>query len=260
MTSFTTDVRTYMSSPVVSVPDGESVRAAEQKLASLGISALAVVDRSGGLIGVLSRTDLLRVGRVRPTNGFRRRVLSLPDVSVREVMAASVEIVTPDTTLAEVARRMVRQHIHRLYVAEDRRPLGVVSTKEMMQAVVDARVALPVSTFMHKSLVVVKASDTLSLALERMALTHHHGLVVIDDGWPVGFFTQADALAAREAPPDEHVEHFMDPRLICVPLAMPIFRAGEQAVATRARRILVLDGAGLAGILSGMDFAQLVRG
>jgi hypothetical protein len=48
--------------------------------------------------------------------------------------------------------------------------------------------------------------------------------------------------------------------MICVPLATPLFRAAEQAFATRARRVLVVDGQGVQGILTGLDFARVVRG
>jgi CBS domain-containing protein len=249
-----------MLSPVRTVRETEDIGDVEENLSKLGISALPVVDRAGGMVGVISRTDLLRAGRVRTMNGHRRRVLTLPKASARELMTPTVEIVSPETPLSEAARRMLKQHVHRLYVSQDRRPAGVIGTKEIMWAVFEARVALPISEVMHASLVVVAASDPLSLAIDRMALSHHSGLVVIEDGWPVGVLTQADALAAREAPSDDRVENWMDPRVICLPLAMPLFRTAEQAMATRARRVLAVDGKGARGILTGMDFARVVKG
>ena len=86
----------------------------------------------------------------------------------------------------------------------------------------------------------------------------HSGLIVLEDGWPVGSFTQADALAAREAPPDDRVDHWMDTRIVMLPLAMPAFRAAEQVASTRARRLLVVDGSGVRGVITGIDFARLV--
>lgn len=247
-----------MNSPVITLNESDSVLAAEEKLAMLRISALAVVDRDGGLVGVVSRTDLLRIGRRRATNGKHPKTLALPNVPVRQVLTPSVEIITANITLADAAKRMARQHVHRLYISSDRRPEGVLSTTDLMQAVVDARIALPVSELMHKSVVSVRTSDLLSVAVDRMAQSHHHGLVVVEDEWPVGVFTQEDALAAREAPPDEPVDQYMEPRVICVPLALPVFRAAEQAIASRARRVLAVDGTSVRGILSGMDFARLV--
>jgi predicted transcriptional regulator len=104
----------------------------------------------------------------------------------------------------------------------------------------------------------VNAGDPLSLAIDRMAAAHHSGVVVLEDRWPVGVFTQADALAARDALPNDRVDHWMDVRLISVPMHMPLFRAAEQLVATRARRLIAVDAEGTRGILSGMDFARCV--
>lgn len=265
MSSFTTTVAEYMNSPVITLNETDSVLAAQDKLAMLRISALAVVDRDGGLVGVISRTDLLRIGRRRPTQvdktektHKRRHALVLPNVPVRQVMTPSVEIIAASTTLAEAAKRMTRQNVHRLYISSDRRPEGVLSTKDLMQAVVDARVSLPVSELMNQAVVSVRASDPLSVAIDRIASAKQQGLVVVEEEWPVGVFTQEDALAAREAPPDEPIDQFMQPRVICVPVALPAFRAAEQAIAAHTRRVLAVDGSTVRGVVSGMDFARLI--
>jgi CBS domain-containing protein len=247
-----------MTSPVNVISDTARIAQVDEELSKLGISALPVVDRMGAMVGVISRTDLLRVGRTRRSSGHPRKVLTLPEMYAREVMTPTVEIVTADVPLHTAARRMVRQHLHRLFVSDDRRPKGVISVKEMIRAVAFARIETPIAERMHKAIVSVNASDSLALAIDRMAASHHSGLIVLEDGWPVGVFTQADALAAREAPPEDRVDEWMDPRIISVPLAMPMFRAAEQIVATRARRLLAVDGNGTRGVLTGMDFTRLI--
>lgn len=249
----------HMSAPVNVIADTERLSRVEEELVRRGVSALAVVDRTGSLCGVISRTDLLRAGRLRIVkNGHRRQVLSLPDASVREFMSPIVEVLAPDATLGAAARRMATQHLHRLFISSERRPIGVVSTTDLMRAVASARVITPVIELMHSSIVSVNASDPLSLAVERLALAHHGGIVVLDEAWPVGMFTQEDALAARSAPPDDRVDDWMDARVIMLPVRMPLFRAAEQLVATRARRLVAVDAASPRGIVTGSDFARLV--
>lgn len=260
MALFTAPVSEHMAVPVHTARETDTLVHAEQRMSEIGISALPVVDATGRLVGVLSRTDLLRAGRVRAVNGARRKVVSLPESRVRELMRTTVEVVARDTPLCEAARRMVRHHIHRLYVAENGNVLGVVGTKELMRALFDAQVRIPIVELMHGSLVVVQAGDPLSTAVDRMVAAHHSGLVVVEDGWPVGFFTQADALAARDAPPDHRVDEWMDPQVICLPERIPVRRAVEQALALRARCVLAVDADGIRGILTGMDFARLVAG
>jgi CBS domain-containing protein len=247
-----------MSAPLWVAHETDSLMHVEQKLSAYGVSALPVLDRAGAMVGVISRSDLLRVGRARNFDRLPRKVLAVPEGSVRRFMTSTVEVVSPSTSLAEVARRMLRQHIHRLFVSEDRRPLGVVSTKEIMRAIALARESMPIASVMHPGLVSVEAGDSLALAVDRMGASQHSGLIVHEEGWPVGVFTQREALAAREASPDDRVDQWMDARVICLPLAMPLFRAAEQVVATRARRLLAVDGAGTRGIVTGMDFVRFV--
>ncbi len=256
-------VATHMTSPVFSVRGDDELAEAERLMAELDVSALPVVQgvhaRANRLSGVISRTDLLRAGRVRVSGERREHVLSLPKARVREFMTSTVEVVRPDVRLADAARRMVRQHLHRLFVSENDHLAGVVTTREMMRAVREARVRAPMSELMTKSVVCVKASDPLSLAVDRLAAAHVTGLVVVEDAWPVGLFGQAEALAARDAPPDYTVEEWMDPRFLSLPAETPIHRVAAQALATGARRVLAVGDEGVRGIVSGMDFTDLVR-
>jgi CBS domain-containing protein len=248
-----------MSSPVSVVRDTDRLAVIQDELAKLGFSAMPVTDRSGAMIGVISRTDLLRVGRLRPLNGNRRRVLSLPDSAARDVMTPTVEIVATQAVLGEVARRMLRQNIHRLYVSDDRKPVGVVSTKEIMFAVALARIATPIAELMHEGVVSVRAGDSVALAIDRMAASHHRGVVVLEDRWPVGVFTQTEAMAARDASPTDRVDSWMSPRVISLPLALPACYAAEQIAAARAHCALAVDDKGTRGVLTGIDFARFVK-
>ncbi len=250
--------REYMVSPVHTVRDSDKLALADRKMRELGVSGLPVIDQAGVPVGVISRTDLLRAGRVRMLESPRRRVLNLPDARVAEYRTAGVEVVSPDTPMHEAARRLVAHRIHRIYVVEDRRLPGVLSTREMMSVLVETRTPIPLARIMSESVVSVKTDDPLSLAVDRLAATHVTGLVVVEDGWPVGIFSQEEALASRIAPPDRPVEEWMDTTLLVLPEGLPVHRAAAQALATRARRVLAVDGQEVRGVVSGTDFARVV--
>lgn len=224
----------------------------------LGISALPVVDGERA-VGVLSRTDLLHAGRVIVNEGPLRRALTLPDAKVEEFMNASFESVGEDATIEDCARLMCKERIHRVYVRNGEKIRGVVGTKEMMSAVIQERVRIPLREMLHGSLITVKAEEPLRLAIDRMAAAHHSGLVVVDGAWPVGVFSQAEALAARDAEPDERIDAWMSSSLLCLPLDIPVYRAAQQAHATGVRRVLGIEGNVVRGILSGLDFARIVK-
>jgi len=260
MTRFGAPVRDHMRAPVHTVRDGDRLAGAERRMTELGISGLAVINGRGIPVGVITRTDLLRAGRVRVVEGTRDRLLTVPDARVAEFRSPGVDIVDPGTPLATAARRMVDGHHHRLFVATERRLEGVIGRMELLHAVSEAHVEVPLSELVSGSLVVVDAGEPVTLAVDRMGAAHVRGLVVVEEGWPVGIFGQDQALAARDADPQRPVEEWMSPSFLCLPAGIPVHRAAQQALSARADRILAADGQEVRGLVTGTDFARLVGG
>lgn len=246
-----------MTSPVVTVRHDASLEQAEQLLRRHEISGLAVVDAADAPIGVITRTDLLRAGRTHRPAGTSARVLALPDSIVHRHMHTGLDTVAPDATLGDAARRMVKQHVHRIFVAQGATLVGVVSTQEVLRAVAVARASKPLADLMSIALVTVRPEDPLSFAVDRLTAANVSGLVVVDREWPVGVFGQLEALEAREADPGEHVDRWMDALVICLPMWIPAHRAAAQALATNSRRVLAVDGMKARGLVTGIDFARI---
>jgi CBS domain-containing protein len=62
---------------------------------------------------------------------------SLSEEAVRDHMTRNPVVVAPTATLAELARKMVDVHIHRVIVTDPRaKPLGIVSSTDILAAVV----------------------------------------------------------------------------------------------------------------------------
>lgn len=113
------------------------------------ISELPVVDDQFRLVGVVSRTDLLRRLLEGP-NEARHDELWLDlltadstskveiDVArlgvVDDVMSGEPVIARADEILAKVARRMADEKVHRIVVIDpdSRRPIGIVTTLDLL--------------------------------------------------------------------------------------------------------------------------------
>jgi CBS domain-containing protein len=235
---------------------GADLDTAHQIMLERGVSALAVVDPEGRMVGVLSMTDLIRAGRIHSADRARP-ALHLPRQAVERQMRREVISIHGTDDLALAAQRMVDHHVHRVFVVRDGRPCGVVSTMELAHALADARVTTPVRIRASAGIYTIEASHSLGGAVDRLADSGVRGLVVTDAGWPVGLFTQHEALQARERPASTHVEEAMSFALVCVPEQTPLWRAAGHAIASSARRVLTISPSHQAvGILSGLDFAS----
>jgi CBS domain-containing protein len=264
MTRLDMPVGPFMHSPVVVARLDDTLVSVRDQLAVRRCSSLPVVNQQGTPVGVISRTDLLRVGRVearRGANGHRRRkpvLLSLPHGLVADVMTKPPIVVGPAVTVSECAMRMCERRVHRVFVVEGDRLAGVFSTRDLMETLAHARVGGRVRDFMSKPVLTIGVEDTISLAAERLECAHVSGLVVVDDEWPVGLFTQTEALEAAAMPRGTLVEEAFSPALICMSEETPLHRAAAQAAATSARRVIATVKSGMSGILTGLDFARAV--
>jgi CBS domain-containing protein len=253
MANFEMPVTEYMTTPVETVRIGESLIAANELFAGQGVSALGVVDDDGALKGVISRTDILHAAVYTHGETFR-----VPDRPVEELMKSPALQVDPEARIAEAAKLMLKNHVHRVFVTRDDKPEGVLSTRDLMRAVREKRLKTPISEIASGSVVKVKADDPIALAVDRLDLSNKHGLVVVEGSFPVGIFDQASALEARRLPPNTAVEHAMDVRILILPGEIGMGRAAEQALGMNVRRILIENDIGVTRIVGGLDFARVM--
>lgn len=254
MANFEMLVTEYMTSPVETIRVGETLVAANAMFTEQGVSALGVVDESGELKGVVSRTDVLHAAVFSHGQTFR-----VPDRPVEEIMKSPAIQLSPDARLAQAAKLMLKNHVHRVFVTSDGKPEGVVSTRDLMRAVREKRIKTPISEIASGSVVKIRAEDPIAMAVDRLDVSNKHGLVVVEGDFPVGIFDQASALQARRLPPATAVENAMNVRVLILPAAMGLGRAAQQAIGMNVRRILIEDDMGVTGIVGGLDFARVMN-
>ena len=112
----------FMTPNPVSISEAASLAEAASVLDSRQFSGLPVVDASGILVGVLSRTDLIRA-QASPQLQANWRGLA-----VAEIMTKPALTIPSTAGLDEAARLMGERRVHRLVVtdaaATDRHHLG----------------------------------------------------------------------------------------------------------------------------------------
>ncbi len=147
--------RDVMETDVVQLHTLTPIQAAIETLDEYGIHGAPVVDEAEQLVGVLSVTDIVRRDRDHDEEAMSERSVYYfkdpldedqyvfaqedycPEVLGRELVVdwitPRVISVKPDTHLAEVCRLMVREGVHRLFVVEEGRVLGIISTFDVVR-------------------------------------------------------------------------------------------------------------------------------
>ena len=256
MSHFKMPVSEYMTPSPVVLKTTDSTLLAEATLDEHGFTSVGVVDEGGALVGVLSRTDLLRAAEGESGETFR-----IPEEPIGNHMSRGPATVTADSPVDAAAKLMLKEHFHRVFVTDGGKTVGVLSTRDVMRAVFDKRLKIPAIEIATTSVIKVKDEDPIAIAVERLELSKRHGLIVTNDGWPVGTFSQVDALYARAKDPSTKVEEVMECRILALPPSTPLYRAAQQALAMNVRRVVLVSGdgvLGVEGVLSSFDYCRVV--
>lgn len=108
---------------------------AERLMRERAVSGLPVVDATGILVGVISRTDVVEDGTI-PMAILLRKMPS--GLRVGELMSSPAITVETTDPLIEAARRMRDNRIHRLVAVDDAgRPVGVLSASDFVALYAD---------------------------------------------------------------------------------------------------------------------------
>ena len=151
-----------MQTDLITVRESMLLSELERVLIENKITGAPVVNDSGQLVGVVSRSDIVRefvvhqsvaeylVDYQRDAGLFglttpqlehelatRTAAESASQIQVADLMTREVISVGPDATVVEIATLLRDKHLHRLVVTENNQPVGVVSAIDIVGCVAD---------------------------------------------------------------------------------------------------------------------------
>ena len=97
------------------------------------VSALPVLDTRGRIIGVISTTDVLEA-EAEAEDAEARSTL-FDGTTVRELMTTRPHTVSADEPIGAAAEKMLHLDVHRLFVEEQGRLVGVISQTDIVRTV-----------------------------------------------------------------------------------------------------------------------------
>ena len=108
-----------MTDNVITVTPDISIKQVVKILYEKKISGVPVVDSNGGMVGVITETDLM---------GKQQE-----DLKVNDIMTKSVISVDIDTPIEEISKILIDKVIRRVPVTQDGKLVGVVSRGDLMK-------------------------------------------------------------------------------------------------------------------------------
>jgi len=124
-------VRDYMSRDVITVDDGMEVLKALMLLAGNDIAGAPVLGDGGEVVGVLTEKDCLKRALAATYHSEYGGLVS-------EYMSSPAVTLTPDDGLVQAAEQFVALPFHRFPVIEDGRLVGILSRRDVIQALAGA--------------------------------------------------------------------------------------------------------------------------
>jgi CBS domain-containing protein len=125
-----------MTTPVVTVSPGTSVKEVAALLLQNAISAVPVVDEHEELVGIVSEADLVPL---ETTPDPRSRILRIPrraepvPTTAAEVMTRAVVTLPEEVDASEVARLMLDKHVKRIPIVSGKRVVGIVARRDLLR-------------------------------------------------------------------------------------------------------------------------------
>ncbi|HEY7636353.1 MAG TPA: CBS domain-containing protein [Gemmatimonadales bacterium] len=130
-------VAELMQRNVKTVGSEATVADAIVSLADGHISGMPVVDGAGKVVGVVSTTDVLTAEAEVNDSAARQDLFE--NTFVRDIMTPRPFTIEPGADIREAARQMLYGDIHRLFVAEGDKVVGIISTTDIVRAVATGR-------------------------------------------------------------------------------------------------------------------------
>lgn len=116
-------IKNLMTTPVITVSDAESIRAAVQKMVRSDIGSIVVVNGKKP-VGIITERDILKK--------VVAKELSL-DLNVSKVMSKKLSTVGIDTSILEVSKLMNKKNFRRMIIVDKSGALkGIITSKDLM--------------------------------------------------------------------------------------------------------------------------------
>jgi CBS domain-containing protein len=126
-------VSELMRTEVRTIRTDATIAEAVQMMADAHVSGLAVVERTGRVVGVLTTTDVLQAQAEHDDRRARTELFERTEV--RELMSTPPHTIASSADVRDAAKQMLETEVHRLFVVDGDQLVGVLSQTDIARAV-----------------------------------------------------------------------------------------------------------------------------
>jgi diguanylate cyclase (GGDEF)-like protein/PAS domain S-box-containing protein len=224
---------------------------------SLRVSCIVAVDEARVPLGIFTEQDAIRLMA-------ERKPVKPP--SMADVMSSPPLTAPLNMDFCDGYRLISEKGFRHLVVVDDAGQLaGVVSEADFMHHMgMEYLVELKtVGSTMTRNVATLPESATLADAVELMARNKISCVVVANDGKPVGILTERDTVALARTvvdPTQVHITRVMTSPVQTIDAGLPVQQAMQQMKRAAIRRLVVVEGEILAGIITRHDIVKIMQG
>ena len=245
----------YASRPVIAVESHSSVLDAMKLMSDKSISCVIALEH-GEPVGILTERDIVFAANW---------LLGQPDLLINQVMNKPVMTASSDMKITQ-AQRVFRQHnIRHLVVLDARLDMaGVFTQTDLVRSLSGEAFTgiTDVIELMTSKVLTVTRDVPARYALSLMARRSISCVVVVEDSFPVGMFTERDVVRCVAEGVDlatASVGDVMSSSIVTVPMTTAPHATIRIMQEKTVRRVLVVDDLGsVAGILTQTDIGRVL--
>ena len=206
------------------------------------VHALAVTDRDGRVVGIISDFDLLAGEWLSSDSESLNTMRSL---TAADLMSHPVDSVEIDVSLSDAVRVLIEKDVSRLLVTEGGKPIGIISLSDFVASIAGTEKAKreTVSNVMSDAILVCRGKTPITSAARAMTSSGWRSVLVVDaKGKVLGVVSGKDLLKFVQNGVDESlvVRDVMHPALT-IDINASLREAAERMIQNHYHRLVVID-------------------
>ncbi len=141
-------VKDVMRHHIASVTPDDTLKNVANEMFRNRLSALAVIDRDGKLLGIINDRDLIKYaipdyeammadpGYSMDTEPFEELLKHEDQIKVAQLYRTDYDVTTPETRIVDVAAMMIFKDVRRVFVTDSGKLVGVILRKDIVNMVI----------------------------------------------------------------------------------------------------------------------------